>query len=311
MMRDAIQISAVITTFNRAGTVARAIDSALSQELPPAEIVVIDDGSTDETSNVIKSYGAKCRYIRQENAGVSSARNEGVRASGGEWVAFLDSDDYWKPWHLSKLAEAARATKGDAVLYFCDAELPSGEGPMTHWERSGFRIDGPYSFMRDAIPWVTRPVQPMLLQASLIGRAGYWDVEGLPPGLRTREDTLLFFKLGLRFPACAVAGCGTVMTSDDARRLTRDIGSGDPSYWDATLLVYRTLIAFAARTRPEYVNYFRDRLSAAHFSLGRLSYRQRRVFSSVRNLASSALGSPSVFTRCFRESLRAHRPKKT
>lgn len=311
MMRDAIQISAVITAFNRAKTVARAIDSALSQELPPAEILIIDDGSTDTTGDVIKSYAAKCRYIRQENAGVSAARNEGVRASGGEWIAFLDSDDYWERGHLSRLAEAVRATNGEAALYFCDAALPPGEGQTTYWERSGFKIDGPFSLRRDSSPWVMRPVQPMLLQASLIRRASYWEVGGLPPDLRTREDTLLFFKLGLRFPACAVAGRGTIMTSDDARRLTSEFGSADISYWAATLRIYRELITFAVQTRPEYVKYFRDRLSAAHFSLGRLSFRERRMFLSMRNLLSSALRSPAMFSRCSRESLRVRPPKKS
>ena len=310
-MSDAIRISAVITAFNRAKTVARAIDSVLSQELPPAEIIVIDDGSTDGTGGVIKSYGAKCRYIRQENAGVSSARNEGVNASGGEWVAFLDSDDYWDRGHLLRLADAARTTGGEAALYFCDAVLPPGEGQTTFWERSGFTIEGPYSLKRDPSPWVMRPVQPMLLQASLIKRSSYWEVGGLPPDLRTREDTLLFFKLGLRFPACAVAGRGTVMTSDDALRLTREIGSANPSYWTATLCIYRTLIAFAAETRPEYTKYFRDRLSAAYFSLGRLSFRERNVLRLVRNLLASALGSPATFLKCARESLRARPSKKT
>ncbi|HMA54080.1 MAG TPA: glycosyltransferase family A protein, partial [Acidobacteriota bacterium] len=260
MMPDALRISVVITAYNRAATVARAIDSALSQEFPPAEIIVIDDGSTDTTGDVIKRYAARCRYLRQENAGVSSARNEGVRASGGDWVAFLDSDDYWERGHLLRLAEAARATAGEAAFYFCDAVLPPGEGRRTLWERSGFTIDGSYSLRRDASPWVMRPVQPMLLQASLIRRSGYWDVGGLPPDLRTREDTLLFFKLGLRFPACAVAGRGTIMTSDDARRLTREIASADSAYWQATLRIYRALIAFASRTRPEHVRYFRARL---------------------------------------------------
>jgi hypothetical protein len=311
LMRDAIQISAVITAFNRSETIGRAIDSVLSQDFPPAEIVVIDDGSTDTTGDVIKSYGAKCRYVRQENVGVSSARNAGVQASAGEWIAFLDSDDYWESRHLSRLAGAVRDTKGEAALYFCDAILPQGEGGATHWERSGFTIDGPYSLMPDAAPWVLRPVQPMLLQASLIRRAAYWEVGGLPPNLRTREDTLLLFKLGLRFPACAVAGVGTVKTSDDPRRLTREIGSANPSYWKATLCVYRILIAFAAQTRLEYVKYFRDRLSAAHFSISRLASHQGRLLSALRNLASSAFLSPSTFTRCSWESLRARLLKKS
>ena len=302
-----IRISVVIPAFNRGGTVARAIDSALAQERPAAEVIVVDDGSTDATAQVVGRYGGKCLLIRQDNAGVSSARNRGIEASRGDWIAFLDSDDYWERDHLSKLADAVRATGGEAALYFQDASLPRAEGGLSYWDRCGFGIDGPYSLRRDASPWVTLPIQPMLLQASLIARPRYWEVGGLPAGLRTREDTLLFFKLGMRFPACAVAGRGTVMTSDDALRLTREIGSADPSYWRASLLVYREMLSFAGRFRPEFRGYFRARLSAAHFSSARLAYRRRKPMGMIGHLMASAGRSPAMFLKQLRGSLARHR----
>ena len=307
-MLKEIRISAVIPTFNRERTVARAIASALAQEYPPVEVIVVDDGSTDMTAEVVGRHGGKCFYLRQDNAGVSSARNRGVEASRGEWVAFLDSDDFWELGHLSKLAEAVRDTDGQAALYFRDAAPPGAEGGGSYWDLCGFKIDGPYSFRQDASPWVMMPVQPMLFQASLIKRLSFWEVGGLPADLRTREDTLLFFKLGLRFPACAVAGRGTVMTSDGPRRLTREINSTNPVYWDATLAIYRNLLPFAARFRPEHRGYFRDRLSAAFFSCGRLAYRKREPVRMVKSLLASAGRSPSMFLKCLSESLGTRPP---
>lgn len=88
-------VSAVIPTYNRARYVAEAIDSVLAQSRPLDEIVVVDDGSTDETPETLKQYGDAIRYVRQENLGPSAARNRGIKESHGDLVAFLDSDDLW------------------------------------------------------------------------------------------------------------------------------------------------------------------------------------------------------------------------
>ena len=90
-------ISVVIPTYNYARFLPAALDSVLAHRHAPLEIIVVDDGLTDETPEVLHRYGAKIRYIRQKNAGVSAARNAGIRAARGGWVALLDSDDAWHP----------------------------------------------------------------------------------------------------------------------------------------------------------------------------------------------------------------------
>ena len=92
---NGLTVSVVIPTFNRADIVTKAIDSALAQTRPPDEVIVVDDGSSDDTRDRLKQYGDRIRYIHQDNAGVSIARNTGVLAARGEWIAFLDSDDEW------------------------------------------------------------------------------------------------------------------------------------------------------------------------------------------------------------------------
>jgi glycosyltransferase involved in cell wall biosynthesis len=93
-------ISVIIPAYNAADYIGRAIESVLAQTHRPDEIIIVDDGSTDETADVIKRYGAAVRYIWQKNAGPSAARNAGIRAARGEWVAFLDADDEWLPERL-------------------------------------------------------------------------------------------------------------------------------------------------------------------------------------------------------------------
>jgi glycosyltransferase involved in cell wall biosynthesis len=99
------RFSVIIPAYNRARFIAEALKSVLEQSLPPYEVIVVDDGSTDNTAEVVQQYGPAVTYLRQENAGAGAARNCGISHSSGEWVAFLDSDDTWLPLYLEKQSE--------------------------------------------------------------------------------------------------------------------------------------------------------------------------------------------------------------
>ena len=92
-----MKISVIIPTYNRAEIISRAIKSVQNQTFQPFEIIVVDDGSSDDTRRITKEQFSHCRYYYQENQGVSSARNLGIQKAESEWIAFLDSDDEWKP----------------------------------------------------------------------------------------------------------------------------------------------------------------------------------------------------------------------
>jgi len=96
------RISVVIPTYNLAAYIGRAIHSVLAQTRPADEIIIVDDGSDDGTADIITSYGVAVRYIVQENAGASAARNAGITAARYEWIAFLDGDDEWLPEKLAR-----------------------------------------------------------------------------------------------------------------------------------------------------------------------------------------------------------------
>lgn len=101
-------VSVIIPTYNRAEYVTQAIDSVLAQTYPDYEIIVVDDGSTDNTKEVLLPYMDRIRYIYQENGGIGAARNTGIKMAKGNWIAFLDSDDEWLP---GKLAAQIRAVE--------------------------------------------------------------------------------------------------------------------------------------------------------------------------------------------------------
>jgi glycosyltransferase involved in cell wall biosynthesis len=122
-------VAVVIPSFNRMPVLPRAIDSVLAQSRPADEVILVDDGSTDETETLQHRY-PEITYIKQENQGVSSARNTGIQEANSHWVAFLDSDDEWLPEKL------------EAQLQ-CAEEQP--ECPLVHsdeiWIRNGVRVN--------------------------------------------------------------------------------------------------------------------------------------------------------------------------
>lgn len=101
MSHPEIRFSVVIPNYNNGATLGRAIDSVLAQTWPAHEIIVIDDGSTDESETVAAGFGDRVRYVRQANAGVSAARNKGAQLATGNWLAFLDADDIYMPERLA------------------------------------------------------------------------------------------------------------------------------------------------------------------------------------------------------------------
>lgn len=121
-------VSVVIPTYNRAHCVSDAIDSVLTQSFQDFELIVVDDGSTDETPDIVSAYGDRIKLIRQKNSGASAARNAGIRAAQGEWVAFLDSDDTWEPEKLKVQVEDLRANPG-AVAHMVDASICDAQAP--------------------------------------------------------------------------------------------------------------------------------------------------------------------------------------
>ena len=125
-----MKISVIIPTYNRIFFLKRSIDSVLEQSLKPYEVIIVDDGSSDGTSTMIKKNYPKINLICQENKGVSAARNIGIRASSGDWVCFLDSDDEWKK---NKLNEQMLAIKKNTNYSFCHSN--------EEWIKNGKKIN--------------------------------------------------------------------------------------------------------------------------------------------------------------------------
>lgn len=115
-------VDVIIATYNRASTVGRAIESALAQDYEPVRVIVVDDGSTDDTEQVLAAYEGRVTVIRQENQERGAARNTGLRAGTGELVLFLDSDDELKKGAIGHLVDAL-VTRPEVGLAYTEAEF--------------------------------------------------------------------------------------------------------------------------------------------------------------------------------------------
>jgi glycosyltransferase involved in cell wall biosynthesis len=113
-----LDVSVVIPAYNAGRFIAQAIRSVLSQTRPPREVIVVDDGSTDDTAAVVKAFGSRVRYFHQSNARQAAARNSGVRRAGAEVLAFLDADDVWRPDKLERQLTILEA-RADVGLVSC------------------------------------------------------------------------------------------------------------------------------------------------------------------------------------------------
>ena len=142
MNRHKFSVTTVITSYNKGPWLAEAIDSALAQEIDDHEILVIDDGSRDNTRQVAEAYGNRIRYFHQENAGQVAAKNKGVELAQGNFIAFLDGDDRWRATKLSKQLAKFKDDPEVGVVYtdrlkFRDEEIVLASNKLGHTPREG------------------------------------------------------------------------------------------------------------------------------------------------------------------------------
>ncbi len=177
----ALSISCVIPVYNGERFLAEALDSALGQTRPAAEVIVVDDGSTDGTLEVAARYSGRVTYLRQDNAGPAAARNRGVAASRGDLVAFLDADDLWHPEKLAKQAARfqIRPELGISVTHVRNFWIPE------LWQEEE-RLRG-HPFTADHLPGKT-------FQCLVALRSAFEAVGPINESLRLGEDTDWFLR---------------------------------------------------------------------------------------------------------------------
>jgi len=185
------RVSVIIPTYNRGWIVQEAIESVLAQDYRDFELIVVDDGSTDDTDDILNSYRGDIMVFRQKNQGVSAARNRGLSEASGRFIAFLDSDDLWLPQKLFRQVEFFNKNP--------DAQICQTEET---WIRKGVRVNPK---QRHKKPWgmIFEPSLALCLvspSAVMIRRSLFEKVGGFDEALPACEDYDLWLRISCRYP---------------------------------------------------------------------------------------------------------------
>jgi glycosyltransferase involved in cell wall biosynthesis len=263
-------ISAVIPSYNYGRFVCDAAQSALAQTYAPIEVIVVDDGSTDDTRERLEPYSDRIRYIYQENGGLSAARNTGIREARGEWIALLDADDLWHPQKLAVQLQAARAVPGSGLIGAMPAEM--------------------FPQILPAEPVVKRlTVRDLLLSvpfgpsSALIRKKAFEKVGAFDESLKSVEDRDMWLRLAVHVPCIQVASpCWLYRSHGDqmSRNAERMFDNHD-----------RVLRKFFA-DRPEYAPLRSLAYSYLYFDAAWSFFAQGDRWRALKYLAMSAFLHP-------------------
>lgn len=197
-----MKFSVIIPTYNRSWVIREAIDSVLAQDFKDYELIVVDDGSTDETPGILRSYGNKIRLIQQSNSGGAVARNTGVKAAKGDYIAFLDDDDLFFP-HTLDVYDAIIEKKNSPPFIAGQPEFFSGENdyPKTNFNGGIQVISYDNYFVKDRSVFASSSM--MVIRKDI-----FWQVDGFERSETNRarglDDYHLLLKIGIFSPAIIV-----------------------------------------------------------------------------------------------------------
>jgi glycosyltransferase involved in cell wall biosynthesis len=219
-------VSVIIPTYNRAQTIGRSVESALRQTYTNIEVIVVDDGSTDDTPAVLAAMSGPVRTVRQANAGPSAARNRGVKEARGAIVAFLDSDDVWLPDKLAIQMKVLNHGGKEMCCCVCNCDLEDSSGKRS----TSFALSGLHNAPDSGV--LRNPAEIMcsrfLLfnQVVAIRKSAFEAVGGFHPDLWLLEDHHLALKLSVLGP-WGIVGSPQVVKYEEPDSLG-GAGRGDP-----------------------------------------------------------------------------------
>jgi glycosyltransferase involved in cell wall biosynthesis len=277
-------VSVVMPVHNGQAFLAQAVESVLAQTYQPIELIAVDDGSTDSSRDILASFGSQIRVVRQANAGVSAARNQGIAHANGDYIAFLDQDDWWLPEKVARQVQWFEADDHVGLVHtaFCHSIDPSlaGTTPTECFAGQELLVGDCYATLLDegnAIVSSSAMVRRVALEQS-----GVFDTS---MGRNTCQDYELWLRIAKTWRLAYVAAASTMVRSHstqghrDRRAMLRDeimvlLRQKPQAAWCATAGGRRRLADL------------HDSLATAHFDAAK-AWRARRHFASALRIEPS------------------------
>lgn len=196
-----MRFSVIIPLYNKAPYVAKTIQSVFAQTFSDYELVVVDDGSGDHSAEIalhaMEGRG-NCRLLKQKNAGVSVARNNGVAASSGEYLCFLDADDWWEPAFLEEMANLIESFP-DAGIYGSNYTIVNETKHKTRVANIGVEAGFEKGYINYCQAYAKTMYMPLTSISVAIPRPIFDQMKGFPEGIKLGEDFLLWIQIAMRF----------------------------------------------------------------------------------------------------------------
>ena len=294
--REAPLVSVIIPTYNGARFLAQTVESVLAQTYPNVEVLVVDDGSTDETPAVVSGYGERVRYVRQVNSGTAAARNRGIARACGQYVALLDHDDLWLPHKLERQLPAFAGDPSIGVV-FAEIEFFRTEtGEVTAQYFPGVEL-GPHDLLAHRV----LPIQTVVFRRSALEAVGPFDVS-----LRGTDDWDMGIRLAARFRMVGVPETLARV------RLHPDQQGGDnlAMYRQARLVLrkHRTLHPRCQACREAWAasrRILRADLAAVRKGQARRAWREKHHLMALLCAVAAVWHEPMVIARWLHRALSA------
>lgn len=312
IMTEPIDVAVIIPTYNRANYLPYTLESILRQTHPAKEVIVVDDGSTDNTESSIAQYSADIKYIKIKNSGVCVARNVGVQASRSDWIAFCDSDDLWKETKLEKQVQLIRENN---KLEYCFTNFSYVRGnewsdrnkfddlPQDYWPDTKCKIGNEHLIINEPLYKQILRYQPIFPSTIIMTRVFYEKIGGFNEKFsRTATED---FEFTLRcVQECPI---GVTLLPLVGFRLHGEKHSGDPL---ANALGQSLILQYALENHREALQYaeqIKEKQLIAHLDALWSAF-ERGEFNLFNDIYKK-LPKSSIDARLFSKAFISRQPK--
>lgn len=292
-------VTVVIPAYNARLFVADAVRSVLEQTYAHLECIVVDDGSTDGTDEAVAKLGERVRTIRKRNGGVSSARNAGARAGSGDYLAFLDADDLWRPEKIDRQIRLAVQRSGLGLVYTGVLVVDEALRPL------GERRPAPPDIALRNMLLLRQPSIPAIASTALIPTSVFRSLSGFDERLSTSADYDLACRIALRFP---------VERLDEALALYRIHGAQmhrDPQALEHDMRIVHQKIFTSQGLPPEIRALRREAAASLSVMLAAFYFHRRDPIRLLKHLIAGFGQQPAATIRCVVARARAKLERAT